>query len=46
MSAASFFMATLPQLRGVMPASLNFAATALRCSVVLSSARWKSLMET
>ena len=32
--------------QGVMPASLKRAATALRSSVVLVRARWKSLMET
>ena len=45
-SIGSFFIVMLPTLSGVIPAALNFAATALRCSVVLSRGRWKSLIDT
>ena len=43
--ASSLPGAMLPQLRGVIPASLNFLATAWRSSFVLLSGRWASLIE-
>jgi hypothetical protein len=45
-SASSSCIVMLPALRGVIPAAAKRAATARRSTVVLSSGRWKDLIET